>query len=231
MPDYNVSNNLPRQEVLQNVLDEINRTDPNLDVLVFAGWNLIVDSNFINSFDKVINLHPALPNSFVGSNCIEKAYNVSRGEIQYTGSMVHEVIEEVDRGNVLRQIVVPIYNNDTLETLTQRQKNMEKGILIQAIQDLVTQHSLEYLRRQENEQKVYVGKVRRVEDIGYGCLLMSASNRLSSFDKYICDINNKGNILNNISAWWFNNTSHIIDNHYLHHQGCDMIIEKNNLLN
>ena len=46
--------------------------------------------------------------------------------------MVHEVIEEVDRGNVLRQIVVPIYNNDTLETLTQRQKNMEKGILIQA---------------------------------------------------------------------------------------------------
>ena len=57
---------------------------------------------------------------------------------------------------------------------------------------------------------------------------MSASNRLSSFDKYICDINNKGNILNNISAWWFNNTSHIIDNHYLHHQGCDMIVKKTN---
>ena len=34
---------------------------------------------------------------------------------------------------------------------------MEKGILIQAFKFQVAQHSLEYLRRQENEQKVYVG--------------------------------------------------------------------------
>ena len=52
------------------------------------------------------------------------------------------------------------------------------------------------------------------------------SNRLSSFDKHICDIKNKGNILNNISARWFRNTSHIIDNHYLFHSGNDMIVAK-----
>ena len=223
------SSDLSREEILQNLIEYINSVDPEIDVLIFAGWNLIVDSNFINSFKRIINLHPSLPNSFVGSNCIEKAFNAfQRGEIKYTGSMVHEVIEEIDRGKVLSQIVVPIYNNDTLESLTQRQKDMEKGILIQTIQNLVTEHNLNYLETQEKENKVYVGKVRRVEDIGYGCLLMSASNRLSSFDRYICDINNKGNILNNISAWWFSNTYHIIDNHYLYHQGCDMIVKKTN---
>ena len=34
----------------------------------------------------------------------------------------------------------------------------------------------------------YIGKVRKVTDIGNGYLLMSASDRLSSFDKHICDI-------------------------------------------
>ena len=57
---------------------------------------------------------------------------------------------------------------------------------------------------------------------------MSTSDRLSAFDKYICDVPNKGNILNNISAWWFNNTKHIIDNHYLHHQGTHMVVKKTN---
>ena len=38
-------------------------------------------------------------------------------------------------------------------------------------------------------KKIYNGKVRRVEDLGNGELLLSTSNRLSAFDRYICDIN------------------------------------------
>ena len=56
--------------------------------------------------------------------------------------------------------------------------------------------------------------------------MLSASDRLSSFDRYICDIPGKGCVLNNMSKWWFNNTTHIIDNHYVYSQGQHMIVRK-----
>ena len=218
----NIKNYENREAYLSKISNHLNAY--NLDLIIFAGWNLIVNKTFIDSNSRIINLHPSLPNTFVGENCIRKAFDAfTRGEIKYTGSMVHEVTEEVDKGKVLNQIIVPIYDNDTYDSLETRQKQMEKGILIQTIQDIVNEHNLKLTKKVD---KPYIGKVRRVEDIGYGCLLLSASNRLSSFDKHICDIKNKGNILNNISAWWFRNTSHIIDNHYLFHSGNDMIVKK-----
>lgn len=70
------------------------------------------------------------------------------------------------------------------------------------------------------------GKVRRVEDIGNGLLLLSASNRLSAFDRYICEIDNKGTMLNTMSSWWFENTKHIINNHLIHSDNEDMVVRK-----
>jgi phosphoribosylaminoimidazole-succinocarboxamide synthase len=198
-----------------------------LDVVVLAGWNFIVNDQFINSFKLVINLHPALPNTFIGQNCIKKAYLAyQRGEIKYTGSMVHQVIDDVDKGDVLNTITVPIFDDDSYENLELRVKNAEKGMLIQTIQSLINGYNISIIEKNMNINKIYNGKVRRVEDIGYGCLLLSASNRMSAFDKHICNIWNKGVILNNISVWWFNKTKHIIDNHYLYHIDNHMIVKK-----
>ena len=74
--------------------------------------------------------------------------------------------------------------------------------------------------------KIYNGKVRRVEDIGNGLLLLLASNRLSAFDRYICEINNKGTMLNTMSTWWFKNTKHIIDNHLIYSYNEHMFVKK-----
>ena len=197
-----------------------------LDVVVCAGWNYILNSEFINSFKLVINLHPALPNTFVGQNCIRKAYDAyQRGEIKHTGSMVHQVIEDVDKGQVLNTINVPIYSEDSYDDLETRVKLAEKGMLIQTLQILVNTFNQTLIDKM-NENGVYNGKVRCVEDIGYNCLILSASDRLSAFDKYICDVPNKGIILNNISVWWFNKTKHIIDNHYLYHENNHMVVKK-----
>ena len=77
----------------------------------------------------------------------------------------------------------------------------------------------------ENTQP-YVGKVRTVTDIGYQHLLMTASDRLSSFDRHICEIKNKGTILNRLSEWWFRNTSQIIRNHFVSSTGEHMFVRK-----
>ena len=201
----------------------------NVDLVVLAGWFYIVSDTFISAFRNVINLHPALPNSFTGMNCVKKAYDTFvRNEIQWTGSMVHEVTGELDRGKVYQSIKVPILESDTLESLEERVKLSEKGILISVLQDFIVRFNESLIEEVEKSKKVYHGKVRRVEDVGYGCLLLSASDRLSAFDRYICDIPNKGCILNNISAWWFNETRHIIPNHYLHHRGPHMVVKKTN---
>jgi len=176
-------------------------TEYDLDVVVCAGWNYILNKEFIDSFNLVINLHPALPNTFLGQNCIQKAFGAfKRGEIKHTGSMVHQVIEDVDKGQVLNTINIPIYGDDSYEDLESRVKLEEKGMLIQTLQILVNTFNQTLIDRIIEKHSVYNGKVRCVEDIGYNCLILSASDRLSAFDKYMCDVPNKGVILNNISV-------------------------------
>jgi len=42
-----------------------------------------------------------------------------------------------------------------------------------------------------------------------------ATNRLSGFDRQLGVIARKGEVLNDVSGWWFNKTSHIVPNHII----------------
>ena len=55
------------------------------------------------------------------------------------------------------------------------------------------------------------GKVRDIYDIG-DKLIFITTDRLSAFDRVITQIPFKGQILNQTSLWWFNQTKRIIDN-------------------
>ena len=57
-------------------------------------------------------------------------------------------------------------------------------------------------------------------------LIIYHSDRLSSFDSNICDIEGKGNLLMLLSIWWLENTKNIIDNHYVSHYRNYMLIKK-----
>ena len=61
---------------------------------------------------------------------------------------------------------------------------------------------------------IHKGKVRDTYDLGGGFLLMVATDRISAFDVVLpTGIPEKGIVLTEISAFWFNKTKHIIDNH------------------
>ena len=61
---------------------------------------------------------------------------------------------------------------------------------------------------------VHRGKVRDVFDLGNNTLLMVATDRLSAFDVVLPDpIPGKGEMLCQISNFWFDKTTHIIANH------------------
>ncbi|MGV9173549.1 MAG: phosphoribosylaminoimidazolesuccinocarboxamide synthase [Promethearchaeia archaeon] len=66
----------------------------------------------------------------------------------------------------------------------------------------------------ENLGELYQGKVRD-NYIRDDKRIIIASDRLSSFDRVITTIPFKGQMLNQISAFWFDKTSHIVKNHLI----------------
>jgi formyltetrahydrofolate-dependent phosphoribosylglycinamide formyltransferase len=131
--------NESRQEYDARLADKV--TSKQADYIVLAGWMRILSSAFLLSFpNKVINLHPALPDTFPGTHAIERAFEAyQHGEIDHTGVMVHLVPDEgVDNGPVLATEIIPIYKDDTLESFETRVHQTEHRILVQTIKNLLT---------------------------------------------------------------------------------------------
>lgn len=59
------------------------------------------------------------------------------------------------------------------------------------------------------------GKVRDIYEVENqpNLLAMTATNRISSFDRHLTNIPEKGKVVNQLSAWWFNQTKDIFPNH------------------
>lgn len=104
------------------------------DLVVLAGWMLVVGEAFLTRFpEQVINLHPALPGTFAGTHAIERAHTAfERGEIEKTGVMVHYVIPEVDAGPVITQETVPIHPGESVDELEGRIHNVEHRLIVAA---------------------------------------------------------------------------------------------------
>ncbi len=108
--------------------------------IILAGWMRILTSAFLDHFpNRVINLHPALPETFPGTHAIERAYQAyQRGEINHTGVMVHLVPDEgVDDGPVLATKIVPIHPSDTLESLEERIHKTEHILLVSTLKNIL----------------------------------------------------------------------------------------------
>ncbi len=111
------------------------------DYIVLAGWMRILSSSFLSAFpNKVINLHPALPDTFPGTHAIERAFDAfQRDEIKHTGVMVHFVPDEgVDNGPVLATEIVPIHAEDTLESLEFRVHQTEHKLLVNTLRSVLS---------------------------------------------------------------------------------------------
>lgn len=71
------------------------------------------------------------------------------------------------------------------------------------------------LETELNFPLAYRGKVRNTYDLG-DKLLLIATDRISAFDCVLpCGIPDKGFVLNQLSAFWFEKTKHIVPNHLI----------------
>ncbi|HKA55803.1 MAG TPA: phosphoribosylglycinamide formyltransferase [Candidatus Binatia bacterium] len=102
-----------------------------VELVVLAGFMRLLSPFFIRAFpQRIMNIHPALLPAFPGTHAQRQA--LERG-VRISGATVHFVDEEVDHGPVIVQAAVPVYPDDTEETLSARISAQEHHIYPQAI--------------------------------------------------------------------------------------------------
>lgn len=103
-----------------------------VELVVLAGFMRLLSPVFIKAYsNRIMNIHPALLPSFPGLQVQKKA--VEHG-VRFAGCTVHFVNEECDEGPIIIQAVVPVFADDTEETLAARILKQEHRIYPQAIQ-------------------------------------------------------------------------------------------------
>ncbi|GMM48185.1 phosphoribosylglycinamide formyltransferase [Pichia kluyveri] len=131
----------------------------NPDLVVCAGWMLILSLAFLNPISKanipIINLHPALPGTFEGTHAIERSWEAGqKGEITKGGCMIHYVIEAVDLGEPIVVKEIPIIKDETVEAWEERIHNLEHIAIVEG-----AQAALDATKNTETEEKSNVEEV------------------------------------------------------------------------
>lgn len=104
------------------------------DLVVSAGFMRILSERITNRF-KIINSHPALLPLFPGAHAVRDALAAGATE---TGTTIHWVDAGVDTGQVIAQERVEIHPGDTEESLHERIKIVERGLIVATIASLLT---------------------------------------------------------------------------------------------
>jgi phosphoribosylglycinamide formyltransferase-1 len=105
-----------RTEFEQEIITELEAR--NIELVCLAGFMRLLSPVFISAYQgRILNIHPSLLPAFPGLNAQSQA--LEHG-VKWTGCTVHFVDETLDGGPIIVQHVVPIYDNDTVETLSAR---------------------------------------------------------------------------------------------------------------
>jgi phosphoribosylglycinamide formyltransferase-1 len=103
-----------------------------VDLVCLAGFMRLLSPPFVAAYrHRIMNIHPALLPAFPGLHVQRKA--VEHG-VKVAGCTVHFVDEGVDTGPIIIQAAVPVYDDDTEETLSARILQQEHRIYPRAIQ-------------------------------------------------------------------------------------------------
>ena len=103
-----------------------------VDLVCLAGFMRVVESPLLAAFaDRMLNIHPSLLPLFPGMHAQRQALEYG---VRVTGATVHLVTSELDGGPIVRQAAVPVLDDDTEETLSERILVEEHRIYPEAIE-------------------------------------------------------------------------------------------------
>jgi phosphoribosylglycinamide formyltransferase 1 len=117
----------------ERVVDAL--TEHGAEVVVMAGFGTVLEKPIFDAFPgRILNTHPALLPAFPGWHAVEEA--LAHG-VKVTGVTVHLATLEVDAGPILAQAAVPVLPGDTVESLHERIKDVERRLYPETIREFI----------------------------------------------------------------------------------------------
>ena len=122
-----------------------------IDLVCLAGYMRIITPEFVRAFpNRILNVHPSLLPAFPGLDAQQQALDYGA---KISGCTVHFVDEAVDHGVIILQKAVPVQDDDTCETLSERILTQEHLAYPEAITRVLsgqyTIHDRKYIRKNE----------------------------------------------------------------------------------
>lgn len=133
--DRKIIDNKLANEIIDSTLERCKT-----DYIVLAGYLSILTEKFIKKWDKrVINIHPSLLPKFGGKGMygIKVHEAVIKAGEKESGCTVHFVTNEIDAGEIITNVKVPVLEDDTPETLQKRVLEQEHKLLIKGIKKIL----------------------------------------------------------------------------------------------
>lgn len=119
-----------KDEFFIKIAEELKKKDVGLVIL--AGFMRVVGKPLIDAFpNQIMNIHPALLPAFPGLHGQRQALEYGA---KISGCTVHFVDDGIDTGPIIIQAAVPVFQDDTEDTLSERILRYEHKIYPKAIQ-------------------------------------------------------------------------------------------------
>ena len=120
---------LSREEHERRLVAELKRRG--VELVCLAGYMRLLSPYFLSEFPgRVLNIHPSLLPAFPGLEAQRQALEYG---VKFSGCTVHFVDEQMDHGPIIAQAVVPVYDDDTVETLSARILAEEHRLYVRAV--------------------------------------------------------------------------------------------------
>jgi len=131
IPAYLVDRKTHSREEFHNEIQQI-LSASGAEVIVLAGYLSIIPPEMVERYrNRIVNIHPSLIPSFCGMGYY--GHKVHEGVLNYgckvSGATVHLVDEGADTGPILLQKTVPVFDDDTADTLAARVLEVEHMLL------------------------------------------------------------------------------------------------------
>jgi phosphoribosylglycinamide formyltransferase-1 len=102
-----------------------------VDLICLAGFMRLLSPYFIAAYpNRILNIHPALLPAFPGLESQRQALEYGA---KFSGCTVHFVDEKLDAGPIVVQAVVPVKDDDTADSLSERILKEEHRIYSEAV--------------------------------------------------------------------------------------------------
>jgi phosphoribosylglycinamide formyltransferase-1 len=122
-----------RSAYTERIVDALQRHG--VELVVMAGFGTILEKQIHDAFPhRILNTHPSLLPAFPGWHSVEDALEAG---VKVTGCTIHVAVPEVDSGPILAQEAVPVFDDDTVDSLHERIKAVEHRLYPDTIKHFI----------------------------------------------------------------------------------------------